>query len=230
MTPLHLALSIANAMLASVAIAGLVARRRVGACTAFPAYLAVVVLGRLALWTWPAQLYGWRYWLATDLLQAVLGFAIALEFTHRAFVALPAARARALRVQIVIAAAAGLAFVWTPIDWNGSLGELATVLVGRLAYARAWLFAGGLAVAYYHRVPLDRIHRDIAGGFVVWSLLMACNAQLEPLDGYLQVTRQTVASLVYPGVLLAWAAAAWARDEETAFPRELLLQLRPWRA
>lgn len=229
MAPTVLAISVLNGTLAALVVAGLFLRGRARACVFFPAYLGVGVAARLAVWTWP-ELYTWNYWLATELLQSALGFGVAVEFARRAFSALPAGRARALRVQLLLAAAAGLLLLLIPLAPADTHTRHWQELLARLAHARAWVFAGGLAVAYYHGVPLDRIHREIAAGFVVWSLIMAGNAQLGQLDGLLQVTRQTIASLVYPGVLMAWLWAAWAPEEETTLSPRAIASLRPWRA
>lgn len=226
-----LCLSAVSAALSLIVAAGLARRGRVGACSAFLGYLLVGVIARILRWTWPA-LYTWQFDVVTDLLQVGLGGVVAVELAQRAFVALPGGRVRAERLQVLVAVGAGLALLapWPALDglpWTYVYGR---ELVQRLAYARAWLFASGLAVAAFHGVPLDRIHREIAGGFVVWSLVMGLNSHLAPIDGVLQLCRQVVASLIYPGVLAAWAVMAWAPDERTALTPVLLRTLRPWRS
>lgn len=223
------ALSLVNAGLAGFAAAGIVARRRLGAGALFFAYLVLAAVVRIPVWLAPGRFYAWWYWAATDAVQAVVGAACAWELAGRAFACLPRARRRAWCAQAGVAAAAAAAVA--SAHASAPVGAYGVALaVGNGLYGRGWLFAVFLFVARYHRIPLDPFHRDVAAGFVVWSLVAGLGQQLAPLDGAVGVCRQVVASLLYPALLTAWAWAAWRPDGATRLSSPALTVLRPWRA
>jgi hypothetical protein len=98
-----------------------------------------------------------------------------------------------------------------------------------VSYGAVWLFAAWVALVFYYRVPTDPLHRDIAGGFCLWSMLMASSELLRGLDPWMNFGRFAIESLAYPTLLAAWCWAAWRRDPGTALSPDALAVLQPWR-
>ena len=226
MPALDRAIVLLAAALALAALAGLRRRSRVDACYSFAAYLATVVMSQALVGAWPSRFWTWDFWLATDVLQTGTHIACAAEVTFRTFRPLPAGQARARRLfaVLVTATVAALAFpgpTTTAFDL--------TLLVSRFTYGVGFLFAAYLGLTAYYHVPVDPVHRDVAQGFVLLTMLVAFTHDLSYLDPIMGWGRDTIVKLTYPLLLLWWAQRAWAQEEATALPRASMEHLQPWR-
>lgn len=225
-----LSLSVLNACLAALVLAGLLVRRRTAASLVLPVYLALLVVERPPMWFWPGTFYTWSYWLFTDLLEAALRFALALELLRLVLGRLPVSRKVASTVTLAILGAALLLtllapeLVAGPPEW---IYFQAAKWAWKATFAGGWLFAALLLLALWYGVPLDPLHRDVASGLVLWALLQAFSTDLAPLD--LILGRQTLQRVVYTGVLLAWLRSAWSRDAPALLGPAAQRLLQPWR-
>lgn len=232
MTGAALFLSVTNAVLSVVIVLGLLYHRRARACALLPVYLGLGVLFRALVWCWPDRFYVWSFWFASDLLHTVVRLGLAVELAWRVFRVLPNGYARVMRLQALVLAGTAVAILLAPAPNAQSLTDVyyyGSQLGLQSTYASAWLFAVVLAVIFYHGVPTEQLHRDVAAGFVLWCLVAGCRAQLEFFDAYVPGVGSAASSLAYPVVLLAWAIAAWKPDAPTLLSRDNLLLLRPWR-
>jgi hypothetical protein len=216
-----------TACLALAALAGLIHRQRLTACRSFGLYLTSAVLSHGLVAFWPGRFWTWEFWLATDALHALARVACACEITFLTFRALPAGQVKARRVfaflavLIVVGAAGYPGPTASAFDW--------TFVVGRVTYGVAFLFVAYLGLTAYYHVPVDPVHRDVAHGFVLLSVLVAFRHQLAELDVILGWGRHFVVKISYPLLLAWWARRAWAPEEPTALSREVMQDLQPWR-
>lgn len=230
MRPAALLLSGVNATLALLVLLGLARRGRLGASRVLPAYLLVLALERVPVWLWPERFYTWPYWLATELLEATLRFALALDLLRLIFRNLPAGRARSGEAVLLvvscslfpIAAAAG----------HLGFGDLAFYDASRLAawatFAGGLIFASVLVLGLWYALPLDPLHRDVCAGLALWALLQAFPGDLSVLDQVLGLGREALQRLVYLGMMVAWVRAAWTRESMALSPAAQRV-LQPWR-
>lgn len=212
---------------ATGALAGLVARRRADACWSFLAYLSTAIAGHALVVVLPSALVTWGFVLATDVAQTGLRGAIAFEIAFRTFMPLPAGLRKVRRVFGVGALLIALG-VWLYPGEMTSAFDL-TLLVARVSYGVSLLFAAFLGLTAYYYVPVDPVHRDLAIGFVLLSVLAAFTAPLSALDPIVGWSRDFLVRLSYPLLLVWWARRAWAEEEPTALSREAMQILQPWR-
>lgn len=230
MSSFTLFLSLLNGLLSLVVVAGLLSRGRSPACRLLPVYLVAGVAMRAPYWFWPERFYQWDYWFLTQCVHTALRLALAAELARRALAALPRGLERARLAQLLILLGTLAALVVAPRPEAAHAYYFGALLAGQATYAGGWLFVAFLATVWYHRIPTDRLHRDVALGFALWALVAGISPYLEEIDGVVGLCNQLVASLVYPGVLMAWARTAWVPDAQTALSPASLAALRPWRA
>ncbi len=232
MRPVALLLSYACAALAMLALAGILRRGKVAASRTLPVYLLVLIAVRVPVWFWPERFYTWSYWLGTDLLEVVIRFALAVELLRLVFGRLPigAARARALTLGVLLATFAAIMGAKKPAGSAASeIYYQATLLAAQATFAGGVLFVAMLALGLWYAVPIDPLHRDVAGGLALWTLLQAFPDELAMLDGALGLGRQALLRIVYLGMLLSWVLAAWRRSEAPQLSPPALRVLQPWR-
>lgn len=212
---------------ALVAVAGLAARYRASACWSFTAYLASTATIDGLLAASPSTLWTWPFLLATDILQTALRAACAVEITDRTFRGLPGGRAQVRWILLGSALLILAAVAFWPGRTETAFDQ--TLVVARVTYGVAFLFVAYLRLTSYYHLPVDPVHRDVAIGFVVLSVLVAFTQPLSALDQVLGWGRDTLVKLSYLLLLLWWARRAWAREEVTALTREVMERLQPWR-
>jgi hypothetical protein len=216
-----------TASLALIALAGLARHERLAACRSFGVYLALAMLSHGLVAASPRRFWTWAFWLATDALQALARVACAVEITALTFRPLPAGHAKARRAFLILAALIIVVVAAYPsptaraFDW--------TLVVARVTYGVAFLFAVYLGLTAYYHVPVDPVHRDVAHGFVLLSLLVAFTHPLARLDPIMGWGRDFVVKFSYPLLLAWWARRAWAPEEPTALSREVMQAVQPWR-
>lgn len=219
--------SFAAAVAAAGALAGLVARRRASACWSFPGYLFTAILGHVGVVVLPGAVVTWGFVLATDVAQTALRALIAFEIAVRTFRPLPVGLRRVRHIF-----GAGAALVALTLGLYGTAATSVfdlTLVVARISYGVSLLFAAFLGLTAYYHVPVDPVHRDVAVGFVLLSILAAFTAPLSALDPIVGWSRDFLVRLSYPLLLLWWARRAWAEEEPTALSREAMEILQPWR-
>ena len=217
--------SLANGVLALLVVTGIVARGRWGACRMLPLHLGLGILLRIPVWLWPERFYQWDYWFFTECAQVATRLALAAELAGRALRALPRGLDRAHGLQLVVLLGTLAALVVAPGPEHSHAYYMGSLVAAQATYASAWLFVAFLGVVWYHGIPTEQLHRDVALGFTVWALVAGISPHLPEFAGL-----QFVGALIYPAVLLAWARTAWAPDAPTALSPASLAVLRPWRA
>jgi hypothetical protein len=239
MSAVALLLSVINAALCLLVLAGLIARQRVGACKFLVLYLVAGAALRVPVWLWPQHFYTWAYWFVTDVIETALELAIALELAWRIFGRLPNGLARSRRLHALLALATLTSFCWAlpallgHVPGSDEYYAAAVTLVSRITYGCAWFFAALLGLVFYHAVPTERLHRDVAGGFILWCVVFAWREELVAMTDGGTTLRSFVEigiSCIYSFVLVAWTATAWRRDRSTLLSPATIAFLRPWRA
>lgn len=216
---------------------GLVVRRRVARCLFFAAYLASVAGVSLVL-SLQAGALSWSGWLVSELLQAALAVGVVLEIAARVLAALPeAARAARWRMRLVIVATlagGALSLAWHAPAWFHTRGpellayEVASSLLPVFTYGAAFLFIALLAVANWHLLPLDPLHRAVLVGFGIYlalfsALLVSVNSE------EVRAVLSRANSGAFLLLLAGWAWAAWRREAAPPAPEALVRRLWPWR-
>ncbi len=222
-----------NVCLLLAALVGVVSGSRLGASRLLPVYLGFGVLCRVPLLLWRQQFHTWSYWLLTELVCAFLALALAVELFRLVFRRLPIGRRRAAYAAVLVLAVTWIAVVLIPAppaaasaNWIYYEGSLRAA---QAKCASGVLFAVLLGFAFYYGLPLDPLHREVAAGLALWELLQACTEPMAVLDPFLGIGRQGFQRLIYTGVLVAWAQAAWRREEVSALSPVAMRLLQPWR-
>lgn len=216
--------SVLSAVLAALALAGLVARRKVEACWLFPAYLASAVACHASVVVAPERFWNWGFWAATDVVHTALRMGIALEITLRTFRPFPRGLHHMRVALLFVMLATAIAVVMYPREY-GDAFELSLV-VGRVSYGVAIMFTAFLLVVRHYGVPVDPLHRAIAAGFAVASALLAfASAFSADFEGGTSL----LTKIAYPVVLAGWTVSAWRRDAFTGLSPAAVGVLWPWR-
>ncbi len=227
MHPLDRLLSLTMAALAALAVMGLVVRGKLRACLAFPAYLGSAALGHSLVALLPATFWKWSFLAPTDALQAALRVAIALEIAHKTFGPLPRGRARVSAWMAVVLFALVPVAALQPRE-IGDAFELARV-IEPVSYGIAFLFLVYIGAVRFYGIPIDPLHRALATGFGVASVLVGCVSLLWRFDGVAGLGSDLIVKTAYPCLLAWWAWAAWRRDTFAGLSPVSLKRLHPWR-
>lgn len=227
MSRLAVAISAVNVLLVAAVLGGLIAHKRLAACWTFSAYLLSVAADRVAVLAWPQAFWTWTAVALTDAAQSLLCAAIAVEIAYKTFRTLPEGYRRLRRVMGVLALVTVIAVVLGS-TWPRNAAEW-TLVSARVSYGLAFLFAAFVLFARYHRFPLDPLHREIALGFVLRSLLVAFAHALSQYDDLVGLGHYSISKVAYPLILLGWVWSAWRPEPPTALSPEVLRRLRPWR-
>lgn len=156
----------------------------------------------------------WSFWLAKELLHAVLFLILGVELAVRVFVSLPHARR--------------IALAWTTLVLLGLTAALATAPRGprmvevlpRIAAATAWLYVGLTVlmwlVSWRAAFETDDLHRSLLVGFALYTMFYAATWGRSTDD-------TTIAGLanplVFDLVMLLLLRAAWQRPPLRVTPR-----------
>lgn len=221
-------MSFAICALSWALLVGLVVRRRLRAAWSFPFYLLVTAVSGLLIVTAPDVFWNWHFWAATDVLQRCLQAALALEIAMKVFrPPLWAGRRRVRLLLGLILAATLCATLLAPVPAGGAFGI--TLLMERVSYGVAWMFAAFLVAVRYYGVPLDPLHRDLACGFALLMMLLAFNDGLKSVDRFFDLGAAVVAKTLYPCLLAAWNVSAWRPQAPEELSPHALRVLQPWR-
>lgn len=223
-------LATCNLALMGVTLAGLAWRRRMRAPATLPLYLLCGIVLRVPFVLWLERFYVRSYWLLTEVVCAGLGLALSVELALLAFRRLRLVRRWAGAVTAaVLVSILGLFSLTAPAGAADAAYGLASWRASQAKLGAGWVCALTLVLASRFRVPLEPLHRDVAAGFTLWAFVQAWSTELAALDPILGLGRQGLQVVIYMGVLIAWAWAAWRRDPQSALSPTALRVLRPWR-
>lgn len=216
-----------TAGLALAVLAGVVLRRKLGACRAFPVYLVTAAFGHVLIVVAPDIFWNWTFLSVSDALQTGLALTIAFEIADKTFRSLPGGHRRITWVLGVMTFGLVLAVAFAPA-WTGTAYDLARKLE-RVSYGTSFLFVGIMAFVVYHGVPMDPFLRALATGFGARGLLVGCVSLLWHFDPLFGAGRDFVVKTAYPTLLAWWVWAAWRHDRFEPLSHEAVRRLYPWR-
>lgn len=227
-TPIDRAQSFLAAGLAALAFAGLLLRRKAGVCRLFPLYLACASAGHVFMATWPEMFFNWTFIALGSTLQAALRLGIVYEITWRTFKPLPRGFVRVGWLMVLVS----LALVPVAASVPRDLGDAFDLwrAVERVSYGIAFLFLLYVASVRFYGIPVDPLHRALATGFGVVSVLVGCVSLLWRFDPWFGLGRDLIVKTAYPLLLTWWVVAAWRRDEFSGLSDESVRRLHPWRS
>jgi hypothetical protein len=206
-------------LLITVALAGLIVRRRAGVCWSFVVYLGVIAVSDLLMLLWPDQF--WRIWFfaGKEFVITVFRFAVALELTYRTFRAFPSARATARGVLLLVLMVT-LAIVFlgsgdlTPSKGAPELGPLITRVQPRVLSGSIWLLTAVAGLILWYRLPVHPLHKAILVGLVPYLLVFSVSLNwLESRGWEVRAGAGYLNTLAFLSVLVYWTYAAWRPDE-----------------
>ena len=206
---MKIALQLAITASLMVALAGLVARRRLGLCWSFVPYaLAIIICGNLAT-LWPARFFTPEFWLFKQALYDLCKLAIALELAWRVLRAFPGAERTARRwVAVLLVGSTTVAAMGPPRAYDSIAEWQLGALVGIV-----WLFTLTALVVVWYRLPVHVWHRALLAGFSGYLLVFGAALQAFRSNGW------TIAWWVgladggaYLVVAWMWGLAAWRRE------------------
>ena len=197
-------------------LVALIARSRWRLCSSFAGYNALSLVVCFITLVWPERFYTQASWLRFTALSDLQKLGIGLEIGWRTFSAFPGAAYAARRAALLIVAATVLALVSVPVIGPHSTSfQTAVVNVHPRAIDGAiWLMAAVLAIARWHRVPVDRFHASVLSSFAVYLLFFSSLLRL--FDGHdFDATRMLVNSIdtsVFISLTCWWIHVAWRAE------------------
>lgn len=202
-------------------LTGLVARQRVQQCYGLfllvPGWTIATVIARLC-----RDCYTWDFWIAKELIHAVLAFGVALELCWRVFRRVPRAWFWA-RMAVIISMAMGVVLVVSMPP-----GPISVRVIPWILAALAWLYTLlGVTLALLE-MPSEVLHRATLWSLAPYFMLYAATWALVQEDVLLPaVVNPAMFTLVL--IVLLWAA--WRREIEVpAGHPETVRWLWPWRS
>lgn len=189
-------------------------------------------MGWLLVAIYPSIFWTWSFWGVSSAFQALLRVAIAFEIAFKTLrPPLYAGRKRIRFLLLVISLGTTAAVLFYPRSLRTAFDF--TLLVESTSYGIGWMFGAFLLVVLSYRVPIDPLHRDVAGGFGILNALVFYREALFNLDPWFGLGtaagRDLITKTLYPCLLVFWNVSAWRRDEPTAFSPEVEEMLQPWR-
>jgi hypothetical protein len=183
-------------------VVGLTVRLRLRLCLTLPVFLIATLTTTTLAGVCPPCVT-WEFWIAKELLHAVLMLVMGLELSARLFRGLPYSQAKARRRIIGVLALTALLLVTAPI------GPASVVLLPRLLMGLAWLYFGLWLVVRSSRLVVDPLHASVLNGFTPWLLAYALTWARATDDTVLPNVLMPVLSVF---VLVVLLKAAWRRD------------------
>ncbi len=215
---------VVDALLAAIALLGLMVRGHWRAAWMLCAYL-VSLIGFEAWWAVSERGPTPEAWVLGACLHGLLVLLLALEMAVRLFVRLPRAR---LRVGVALAGALVVfAVSLAGIERLDTL-TVATMVIPRLTYLRAASFVVVAVAALWYMVPIYWIHRALLLGLVPYLLLFTLVQALQRSLGWGSTPALSAVNVGGFLCLLAWLAwACWRPVERLEGTAVGFLQ--PWR-
>jgi hypothetical protein len=213
------AIGVATTIVAILALAGVVVRRRVGVCWTFVPYLGVIVATDLLVLIWPEHFYRQWFWFGSQLVINVLRFALALEMTYKTFRAFPSARVTARGVLFVLLLITlVIVFAGTsdlePAEGAPALGPLISRVQARVVNGALWLLSAIAGLVLWYRLPVHPFHKAILIGYVPYLLVFTVSLNLIESQGWdIRTQVNYLHTSAFLAVLMYWTMAAWRRAE-----------------
>ena len=193
-----------------VTLAGIVARRRVRLCWAFPLYVVAILLGNSLQSFWPAQFHTSEFWIVKQRVYDALKLLLALELAWRAFRLFPGAlrTARAVLAAILAATTLVVVFVTPPADYSTLWQWQPSIVTGTL-----WMFTATALLVVWYQVPVHDWQRAIMLGLVSYLVVFVLYMDLLRRFGWdYRLAVGWLDVLTYLALCIFWAWAAWRRD------------------
>lgn len=218
MEPQQLVSALLTSLAVVTTLAGLVVRGRVRQCWSFVAYLCALLTGESLAALDQSRFYTPDFYMAKQAVYDILRTAVALEMAWQVVRAFPGAL-RTARWSALALLAGGMAVLA-----SGPQRAQYSVIFSwqpRVVACTALLFTlTALLVAWYH-LPMRRLHRAIMAGFAIYSAFFATILSLLRRWGWeAREMTNALGTIVLVSVILWWARAAWAREEEVMPPVE----------
>jgi len=205
-------------------LAGTLVRRRHRECLAFPAYLALVLLGDTMVSVWPERFYQAWFWYLQQSLWDAAKLGVGLEIAFRAFRAFPGARPAvqsllglvlALTTASVVSVPSGLSHDAVVFEWHPR------VLAGTI-----WLMTALMMVIVYYRLPIRPFQLAILSGFVPYLLLFVTLLNVLRHRGWdVRPWVNLADACCYLAVVSFWTVAAWRKDAMPAAAPQVIRRL-----
>jgi hypothetical protein len=212
-------LLIAGKLAMSLALVGILARKRHTECGMFPVYLAVVLLGETLLALFPKQLFHWNVYIVQQTIYNLLTFGVALDLARRAFKAFPGAAATARWIFLAILVVTGISiFAATPpgaVRSNSSFYLTAMLTIQpRLINATIWLFVVTARLVMFFNIPVSDWHRSVSLSFTAYLVVSVTLLNLMKTFGWdIQSFVNFFDGSAYLAVCSWWAVSAWQKSE-----------------
>jgi hypothetical protein len=217
--PLYIQLGVIGGL--AIALAGVIARRRVSECWMFPVYLAVVLVCESAVSLWPERYFVWSAYVIRQWTYDVVQFGVAFELARRAFMAFPGARATARPVFLAILTITAISiFAATPAGTHGNASFYLTALLTiepRLLNATIWLFVATSRLVIFFNIPVSNWHRALSLGFAGYLVVSVTGLNLLRTFGWdIHHYISFWDGSAYMALCAWWAVSSWQKAEATA--------------
>jgi len=210
-------------------LGGLLVRGHWQVCLSFCGYLLALVSTTGLLVAQPSRFFNWDYWVLSESLQTLLKFCVVVEIATRVFQNLPRARTKLMRTLLL-----GLTALVPAIAYAFSAEDSSTVgvvIMPRVLYATALMFAALLVACLWYHVPLHPIHKAILLGWVPYLLLFTVTTKMIESFGWdIRELAGRLNILAFYALLLHWLRAAWRPFSVADASPTVVSVLQPWAA
>jgi hypothetical protein len=205
-------------------LVGLVVRRRLHLCWAFPIYAAIVVVCESLIAVWPARFYTADFWMVKQALYDAAKVVIALELAYRVVRAFPGAMRTARVSAVALLAISTVLIVGGPLaagyrampEWQP-----------RMVLGIVSLFTLTALVVLWYNLPVQAWHRALLLGFSGYLLVFTVVLNLLRTQGWHLAHWLGLADAVaYLALTMWWASAAWAREAPVSEDIPLVVRRR----
>lgn len=217
-----LALSVLGKVLLGLCLAGVVLRGRTASCWSFPAYVALVLVSDLVVFTWPERLYVPWFWIVQQAAWDIAKLAVAIEILWRAVRSYPGARPTAYAYAVALLALTTLVLLMAPQRGLSAYGATLVEWQPRMLTATVWLMTGTALLVLWYRIPITWFQRAILIGFVPYLVVWATLLNLLRRHGWaLWDVTNLLDRIAYVLLLAWWTWSAWRSEADEALPRVL---------
>jgi hypothetical protein len=216
----------AGTLALTVALAGILARRRYRVWIFLALFLAVTLASTIMMLASPTRFYTTSFWQVKETALNLLRFGMAIELAYRTFRAFPGAHATvrwALLLVLVTTLVAVVAISGGGSDFRSFVADLQP----RVLNGSIWLFTAIAALILWYRLPVDPFHKVVLLSYVPFLLVFTVTLNALGSLGWERGWSVTyLYQLSYLALMVHWARAAWRRVEEPARPPALRTGVR----
>lgn len=212
MSPVQQIVGHTGTVLVILALAGVVARRRLSLWYSFGLLLLVVALHDVLVALWPSRFYRGDFWRTKESVLILIRLAMVVELTVRVFRRFPGALATARRLLVLILAVTFAAVVALPTRESRHAGFVGD-LMPRVLNGTIWLFAALAILILWYRLPVHWFQKAILLSYVPYLLVFtaALNA-LGDMGWQRAAWANNAGQIAYLMLLLYWVRTAWRRE------------------